>query len=90
MSCMGQNGRPVTRATKALAAAIREAEGAADLSTAELARRSGVPYSTLRKIRQGLVPIDYEELRKIADGLKVSAWQLGARAEAIEASDNQS
>lgn len=84
MSYMGQNGRPVTRATRALAAAIREAEGAADVSTAELSRRSAIPYSTLRKIRAGTQPIDYEELRKIANGLRVSVASIATRAEAIE------
>lgn len=86
MSRVGQSKRAVSKATKALAAAIREAEGAADISTAELSRRSGVPYSTLRKIRAGAQPIDYEELCRIAVGLGVQAATLAARAEQIEPS----
>lgn len=85
MSYMGQNGRPVSKATKALAEAIREAQGAANVSTAELGRRSGIPYSTLRKIRRGDQTIDYEEFRHIADGLKQSVAEIARRAEEIEA-----
>ena len=86
MSYMGQNGRPVSKATKALAAAIREAQGAANMNTAKLSRESEVPYSTLRKIRSGDQPIDYDELRHIADGLHVSVAQITRRAEEIEQS----
>ena len=82
---MGQNGRLVSKATRALAEAIREAQGAADVSTAALSRRSEIPYSTLRKIRLGGQPIDYEELRHIADGLRVSAAEIARRTEEIEA-----
>lgn len=76
------------KATRALARAIREAEGAADISTAELARRSSIPYSTLRKIRQGVQTIDYEEIAKIATALGLSAAELAAQAEANESSDH--
>lgn len=82
---MGQNGRPVSKATAALAASIREAEGAADVSTAELSRRASIPYSTMRKIRSGGQSIDYEQLRRIAIALGVPAAKLAARAEEIEA-----
>lgn len=84
MCYMGQNARPVSKATRALAEAIREAQGAKNMSTAELARRSKIPYSTLRKIRAGTQTIDYEELRQIADALRGSAAVIAARAEAIE------
>lgn len=81
---MGQNERRTSRATQALAAAIREAQGGADMTTAELARISGVPYSTLRKIRSGDRAIDWEELALLARALGVRASTIAARAEAIE------
>ena len=81
---MGQNGRAVSEATKALAQAIREAQGSADMSTAELSRAAGIPYSTLRKIRAGNQTISYEEMRLIADALGKSVSEMAARAELIE------
>lgn len=84
MSYMGQNRRLASKATKALAEAIREAQGAVNVSTAELSRRSEIPYSTLRKIRLGGQPIDYEELRRIAGGLRLPVADIARRAEEIE------
>ena len=81
---MGQNERTAAVATKALSAAIREAQGNADMSTAELARTSKVPYSTLRKIRKGDQAIDWEEARKLASALGIRMSDLAARAEEIE------
>lgn len=80
---MGQNERTVSEATAALAAAIREAQGLRNLDTKKLSARSGVPYSTLRKIRSGNQPIDFEELSKIARGLAVSPSALAERAEEL-------
>lgn len=80
---MGSNDRSTGDRTAALAAAIREAQGRQDMTDAELSRRSGVPYSTLRKIRKGGQPIDYEELSKIAQALNVRASDLALRAEGI-------
>lgn len=54
------------------------------MTTAALSRTSGVPYTTLRKIRTGKQPIDYEELRKISRALGVSASSIAARAEDME------
>jgi transcriptional regulator with XRE-family HTH domain len=54
------------------------------MSTAALSRTSGVPYTTLRKIRTGRRAIDYEELRKLSRALGVSASSITARAEALE------
>ena len=82
--CMGRNKRPISESTKALAAAIREKQGVRDMSTAELARSSGIPYSTLRKIRAGLVTISFEEMRLVSRGLRISVAELAARAEEIE------
>lgn len=84
---MGQNDRKAGAATKALASAIREAQGRRDMSTAELSRRSSVPLSTLRKIRTGEQPIDMEELGKIAAAVGVGASSLVARAEHLEAGE---
>jgi ribosome-binding protein aMBF1 (putative translation factor) len=83
---MGQNDRTVSRATSALAASIREAQGKANMSTAALARASGVPYSTLRKIRKGDQTIDWEEVSKLATAMRVRSSVIAARAEEIEAS----
>lgn len=82
---MGQNKRSPSDATVALAAAIREAQGRANVSGAEFARRSGIPYSSLRKIREGKMTVDYEQLRKIARSLNVSVATITDRAEEIEA-----
>ncbi len=78
---MARNDREAGPATAALAAAIREVQGARDVSTAELSRRSSVPYSTLRKIRSGDQPIDWEELTKIAKALEIRISELAARTE---------
>ena len=80
---MGTNDRAAGEQTGALAAAIREAQGRVNMSGAELSRKSGVPYSTLRKIREGNQPIDFEELNKIAKALDVKASALAFRAESI-------
>lgn len=84
---MGRNGRVQGAATSALARAIREAQGSLDVSTAELSRRSGIPESTLRKLRRGDISIDYEQMRSIAQALRVSIATIAARAEEIEASE---
>lgn len=55
------------------------------MTTAALSRSSGVAYTTLRKIRTGEQPIDYEELRKITQALGVSPSSVVTRAEQIEA-----
>ncbi|SCQ46817.1 Hypothetical protein PFR_JS7-1_1867 [Propionibacterium freudenreichii] len=84
VSRMGRNARPVSKATKALAEAIREAQGAANLSGAELARRAGIPYSSFRKIREGEVTISWEQIRMIVAALGIDATDLVTRAEEIE------
>ena len=80
---VGRNDRVAGPATAALAAAVREIQGAKNLSTAELARRSTIPYGTLRKIRSGTQPIDWEELAKLGKALETSLSELAARAEEI-------
>lgn len=82
---VGSNDRKADRATAALAEAICEAQGRRKMTTAALSRSSGVAYTTLRKIRTGEQPIDYEELRKITQALGVSPSSVVARAEQIEA-----
>lgn len=82
----GRNGRSADAATRALAAAIREAQGAANVKGAELARMADIPYSTFRKIRTGSRAIDWEELRRIAAALKIPVSRIAARAEEIERS----
>lgn len=81
---MGQNRREPSAPTRALASAVREIQGRADLSDAEFSRRSGIPYSSLRKIRRGEMAIDYEQMVMLARALSVSVSTLAQRAEELE------
>lgn len=71
--------------TRALAQALREAIGKADISRAEAGRRSGVPESTLYGLLKGEDPIDMEQARKLAKGLNVPLVSIILRAEEIMA-----
>lgn len=84
MLYMGTNARSADAATDALAAAIRAEMGRQDVKATQLARMSGIPESTLRKILKYGRVIDYEELRKIAIALRVRSSALVAEAESIQ------
>lgn len=80
---MGQNERAARAATQHLAQAIREAQGAANLSATATAERSGIPYSTYRKVREAKTAIDYEQMTALARAFGIRVSDLTGRAEEL-------
>lgn len=68
---------PVTKESinRAIAAEIRAAVGRADLTLAEVGRRTGISEPTMQRIAKG-ADIQVSKLYLIADALNVSALQL--------------
>ena len=62
--------------SKALSIAIKRAMATREIKGPALAAKSGVPYSTLRKIFDLNTVADYEQLHRIADALKMPLSQI--------------
>lgn len=67
--------------SKALSIAIKRAMAVRDFKTRSLAIESGVPYGTLRRILELNTVADYEQLRKIAEALRMPLSSIIADAE---------
>lgn len=80
---MGTKSRKISIESEALAKAIKRAMVTRGMSTPALAKSSGVPYATLRKILELNSVADYEQIRKIADALMMSAWRIVEDAETL-------
>lgn len=81
-----------TLMNQAMAAELRAERGAKTLSVQALATKSGVPYSTLRRILSGTVDVNVGDLSALAAALDSTIEKLVSRAviraggqEAIEA-----
>ncbi|WP_169240835.1 helix-turn-helix domain-containing protein [Bifidobacterium olomucense] len=82
---MGTNKREITSSSIALIRAIEAFEAEAGIRTPALAKESGIPLTTLRKILTLKSAVDYEQLRKISGALNIKVSELVARAEDIAA-----
>lgn len=80
---MGTNKRKITKASIALALAIKRAAVLREMKIPGLAKKSGVPLSTLRKILANTSVADYEQLRDLADALDIQVSNLMEDAERI-------
>ena len=73
--------KTATIESKALSIAIKRAMAVRDFKTRSLAIESGVPYGTLRRILELNTVADYEQLRKIAEALRMPLSSIIADAE---------
>ncbi|MBF9694081.1 helix-turn-helix domain-containing protein [Bifidobacterium dentium] len=62
--------------SKALSIAIKRAMATREIKGPALAEKSGVPYSTLRKIFDLNTVADYEQLQRIANALRMPLSQI--------------
>lgn len=85
MSHMGTKAKQPTIGSKALSVAIKREMVTKGLKTPALARESGVPYGTLRKILELNTVADFEQLTKIADALHVMLSDLVKDSEDLAA-----
>ena len=69
--------------SKALSIAIKRAMATREIKGPALAEKSGVPYSTLRKIFDLNTVADYEQLQKIAAALRMPLSQIVADSERL-------
>lgn len=79
---MGTNSRTVGPLAESVATELRVELARQGMKIRELARLSGVPYSTTRKCIEGLRAIDMDELRLLTAALHMTPSQLMTRAEA--------
>jgi transcriptional regulator with XRE-family HTH domain len=79
---------PKTQIALAMAAVLNDARKQRDMSMDELAKRSGVPYGTLRNILRASVDTKIPDLFKLADALSTAplpgAGPKPVRIEAVE------
>ena len=75
--------KTATIESKTLSIAIKRAMAVRSLRTRTLAEESGVPYGTLRRILELNTVADYEQLRKIADALRMPLSTIIADAERL-------
>lgn len=78
---MPSGKRTPTIESKALSIAIKRAMAVRDIKTPALAKESGVPYGTLRRILELNSVADYEQLRKISDALRMQLSEIVSDAE---------
>ena len=67
--------------SKALSIAIKRAMVTRDMKVPALAKESGVPYGTLRKLLELNSVADYEQLRRIAEALRMPLSEIIKDAE---------
>lgn len=81
MACMASAKKVPTIESKALSIAIKRAMVTRDMKVPALAKESGVPYGTLRKVLELNSVADYEQLRRIAEALRVPLSEIVEDAE---------
>lgn len=69
--------------SKALSIAIKRAMVTRNLKVPGLAKASGIPYGTLRRILELNTVADYEQMNKIADALRIPLSKLVEDAERL-------
>ena len=82
--------KTATIESKALSIAIKRAMAVRDFKTRSLAIESGVPYGTLRRILELNTVADYEQLRKIAEALRMPLSSIIADAEHLQKTQGSS
>ena len=75
--------KTATIESKTLSIAIKRAMAVRNIKTRALADESGVPYGTLRRILELNTVADYEQLRKLADALRMPLSSIIADAERL-------
>lgn len=78
---MASTAKIPTISSKSLTVAIKRAMALRDMRPRELAKASGVPFGTLRRILELNTVADYEQLSKIADALRLPVSQIVHDAE---------
>lgn len=78
---MASTAKIPTISSKSLTVAIKRAMALRDMRPRELAKASGVPFGTLRRILELNTVADYEQLSKISDALKLPISQIVQDAE---------
>ncbi|MFR0588194.1 helix-turn-helix domain-containing protein [Bifidobacterium sp.] len=78
---MPSGKRTPTIESKTLSIAIKRAMAVRDIRTPALAKESGVPYGTLRRILELNSVADYEQLRRIAEALRMPLSEIVEDAE---------
>lgn len=81
MTCMASAKKIPTIESKALSIAIKRAMVTRDMKAPALAKESGVPYGTLRKLLELNSVADYEQLRRIAEALRMPLSEIIEDAE---------
>lgn len=81
MTCMASAKKIPTIESKALSIAIKRAMVTRDMKVPALAKESGVPYGTLRKLLELNSVADYEQLRRIAEALRMPLSDIVQDAE---------
>lgn len=71
--------------SRALSVAIKRAMATREIEDPVLAEKSGVPYSTLRKIFDLNTVADYEQLQRIAKALRMTLPQIITDADKLSA-----
>ena len=80
---MAKGAKIPTVESKSLSIAVKRAMAARDIKTPALAKESGVPYGTLRRILELNTVADYEQLQKIATALRMPLSRIIADAERL-------
>ena len=80
---MAKGAKIPTVESKSLSIAVKRAMAARDIKTPALAKESGVPYGTLRRILELNTVADYEQLQKIATALRMPLSHIIADAERL-------
>ena len=80
---MAKGAKIPTVESKSLSLAVQRAMAARDIKTPALAKESGVPYGTLRRILELNTVADYEQLQKIATALRMPLSRIIADAERL-------
>ena len=78
---MPSGKRTPTIESKTLSIAIKRAMAVREIKTPALAKESGVPYGTLRRILELNSVADYEQLRRIAEALRMPLSEIIEDAE---------
>lgn len=81
MTCMASAKKIPTIESKALSIAIKRAMVTRDMKVPALAKESGVPYGTLRKLLELNSVADYEQLHRIAEALRMPLSEIIEDAE---------
>lgn len=80
---MAKGAKIPTVESKSLSIAVKRAMAAREIKTPALAKESGVPYGTLRRILELNTVADYEQLQKIAAALRMPLSRIIADAERL-------